>query len=257
MAGGSQEDWLRTRGYLNAHRHELTRSVVELYPQAWRVAGTPMLARPEWRPAVPVPLDQVALSWNPGGSPDGTGLDGLGPETAAVRPLRDDGSPFACYADALGALSRPRLFEDRTCYRILGAGPAPDGVSLEFGEGRYFQMINTCEAAAHEYAAAVLASDGSGAPPAAADLPLRSAIGDPADLRRRPAMSAVGTLTLRADRAAGDAAMILHWRDPARVATGGGLYQVAPVGMFQPSHDAEWNLANDFSLWRAIVREMA
>jgi hypothetical protein len=27
--------------------------------------------------------------------------------------------------------------------------------------------------------------------------------------------------------------------------------------MFQPSHDAEWNLANDFSLWRAIVREMA
>ena len=153
----------------------------------------------------------------------------------------------------LAVLSRPQLFEDRTCYRILGAGTPPDGASLEFGEGRYFQMINTCEAAAHEYAAATLAGDH----PALADLPLRSAIGDPTDLRRRPAMSAIGTLTLRADRAAGDAAMILHWRDPARVATGGGLYQVAPVGMFQPSHDAGWNLANDFSLWRAIVREMA
>jgi hypothetical protein len=264
MARDSQEDWLRTRGYLNGHRYELTQSVVGLYPGQWRVAGTPMLAPPAWRPAAPVPLDQVTLSWcadgaGPAGTGldgrglDSTGLDGTGPESAAVRPVRDDGRRFASYADALGALSRPRLFEDRTCYRILGAGIPPDGAGLEFAAGRYFQMINTCEAAAHEYAAAALAGDH----PALEDLPLRSAIGDPADLRRRPAMSAVGTLTLRADRAAGDAAMILHWRDPARVATGGGLYQVAPVGMFQPSHDAEWNLANDFSLWRAIAREMA
>ena len=27
--------------------------------------------------------------------------------------------------------------------------------------------------------------------------------------------------------------------------------------MFQPSHDARWNQANDFSLWRAITREMS
>ena len=67
----------------------------------------------------------------------------------------------------------------------------------------------------------------------------------------------VATLVLRAGRADGDTQMILHWRDPARVATGGGLYQVAPVGMFQPSHDAAWNRSNDFSLWRAIVRELA
>jgi hypothetical protein len=51
--------------------------------------------------------------------------------------------------------------------------------------------------------------------------------------------------------------MILHWRDPAKVASGGGLYQVAPVGVFQPSNDAPWNRANDFSLWRAITREMS
>ena len=70
-------------------------------------------------------------------------------------------------------------------------------------------------------------------------------------------MTAICTLVLRADRASGRAAMILHWRDPARVASGGGLYQVAPVGVFQPSHDAEWNRANDFSLWRCIVRELA
>jgi hypothetical protein len=90
-----------------------------------------------------------------------------------------------------------------------------------------------------------------------AALPLRSLIGDPTDLRRRPVMAAVATLVLRADRARCETQMILHWRDPARVATGGGLYQVAPVGMFQPSHDAPWNRANDFSLWRSIVRELS
>ena len=51
--------------------------------------------------------------------------------------------------------------------------------------------------------------------------------------------------------------MFLHWRDPARVAVNGGLYQVAPAGMFQPSDEAGWNLANDLSLWRAIAREVS
>jgi hypothetical protein len=27
--------------------------------------------------------------------------------------------------------------------------------------------------------------------------------------------------------------------------------------VFQPSHDAEWNQVNDFSLWRCLVRELA
>jgi hypothetical protein len=51
--------------------------------------------------------------------------------------------------------------------------------------------------------------------------------------------------------------MILHWRDPSKVASGGGLYQVAPVGMFQPSDDAPANQANDFSLLRSITRELS
>jgi hypothetical protein len=268
---GSQEQWRRERGFLNARRHDLARSVQHRYPPSWRVAGTPMLARPEWIPAAPVPLDQVTLSWRPGGNaapePDGPLLDGTGPESAAVRPWLDDGRRFGSYAAALGALTRPVLFENRACYRLLGVCAAPDATSLAFGPGRYFEMINTGEAAAHEYAAAALAAASpAGDPPAddtragptpypaAGELPLRSLIGDPTDLRRRPVMAAVATLVLRAG---GDMQMILHWRDPARVATGGGLYQVAPVGMFQPSHDAAWNRANDFSLWRAIVRELA
>jgi hypothetical protein len=265
---GSQEQWRRERGFLNARRHDLARSVQHRYPPSWRVAGTPMLARPEWIPAAPVPLDQVTLSWRPGedaaAESGGPLLDGTGSESATVRPWRDDGRRFASYAAALGALTRPALFENRVCYRLLGVRATPGATSLEFGPGRYFEMINTGEAVAHEYAAVALAASPAGDPAAddsraspAGDLPLRSLVGDPTDLRRRPVLAAVATLVLRADRAGGDTQMILHWRDPARVATGGGLYQVAPVGMFQPSHDAAWNLTNDFSLWRAIVRELA
>jgi hypothetical protein len=223
-----------------------------------------MLARAGWIPAAPVPLDRVTLSWHQaepepardGRLLDGPVVDGMGPESVAVRPLRDDGRRFGCYADALGALSRPGLFENRACYRLLGVRAAPDATSLEFGAGRYFDVINTGEAVAHEYAAANL-SVGNPGRPAVAELPLRSLIGDPTDLRRRPVMTAVATLVLRVDRASGEVQMVLHWRDPERVASGGGLYQVAPVGVFQPSHDAAWNRAHDFSLWRAIVRELS
>jgi hypothetical protein len=248
----SQEHWLRARGFLNDGRHGLARAAQDLYPAALRVAGTPLLARPEWLAETPVPLDQVTLSWRP--DAPGPDIDGTGPQCAAGRPLREAGSRFDCYAAALGALSRPGLFEDRACYRLLEAAASSGAASLGFGPGRYFDAINTGEAVAHEYAAATLDRDGPGAP-AMTDLPLRSLIGDPTDLARRPVLAAICTLVLRADHAG--AAMILHWRDPARVASGGGLYQVAPVGVFQPSHDAEWNQANDFSLWRCIVRELS
>jgi hypothetical protein len=272
--GDSQRHWLAARSFLNSRRHELGLAAQHLYPQAWQVAGTPLLARPGWLPAAPVPLEQVTLTWRDGAPPapghespapppvdgtavDGTVVDGTAPEFAGVLPLRDDGSRFRCYADALAALARPGLFEDRACYRLLDATATPRGAELAFGPGRYFDMVNVCEAAAHEYAAAAMARGGADQTPDPGDLPLRTLIGDPAHLGRRRVTVALCTLVLRADPASGDANMLLHWRDPARVASGGGLYQVAPVGVFQPSHDAAWNQANDFDLWRSIVRELS
>jgi hypothetical protein len=251
----SQQQWLRVRGFLNAHRGELARAAKDLYPQQWQVAGTPLLARPEWLPGAPVPLEEVTLSWSPGRLP--CQIEGTEPAFAAALPLRSDGTRFGSYAAALGALRRPALFEDRACYRLIEAQSTPAGAKLGFGQGRYFEAINTVEAVAHEYAAATLAGGAAGQPPAMTALPERSLIGAPTDLGRRPAMVALCTLVLRADRHSGEAAMILHWRDPARVASGGGMYQVAPVGVFQPSNDAEWNQVNDFSLWRCLVRELA
>ena len=50
---------------------------------------------------------------------------------------------------------------------------------------------------------------------------------------------------------------LLHWRDPARVATAGGTYDVIPAGEFQPSSVALWDRRADLDLWRNIVREYA
>jgi hypothetical protein len=251
----SQRDWLLVRDFLNSRRCELARAAKDLYPPQWQVAGTPLLARPEWLPGAPVPLEEVTLSWSPGRLPGQ--IKGTEPAFAAALPVNGDGTRFGSYAAALGALRRPALFEDRACYRLLEAQSTPAGAKLGFGEGRYFEVINTVEAVAHEYAAATLASRGAGRPPDMTALPARALIGEPTDLARRPTMVALCTLVLRADRRSGETAMILHWRDAARVASGGGMYQVAPVGVFQPSHDAEWNQVNDFSLWRCFVRELA
>lgn len=42
---------------------------------------------------------------------------------------------------------------------------------------------------------------------------------------------AISTLTIRHDRASGDATFFLHWRDPKRVGHAGGMYQVVAGGL--------------------------
>ncbi|MGH3921914.1 MAG: helix-turn-helix domain-containing protein, partial [Pseudonocardiaceae bacterium] len=86
---------------------------------------------------------------------------------------------------------------------------------------------------------------------------LRTAIGDPCDPARRLVNVAISTLTLRYDRTADAVTFPLHRRDGARVGHAGGMYQVLPVGVFQPAGEEPWNTGNDFSLWRCIVRELA
>jgi len=55
------------------------------------------------------------------------------------------------------------------------------------------------------------------------DLPFRSLIGDPFDFQRRAVLPAITTLALRRRRSNGTASFLLHWRDPAKVATAAGL----------------------------------
>jgi len=195
--------WPEVRAHLRTHRYRLAVEAAGRYPDVPKLAGTPLLTRPEWVPDQPVPLADIAISLT-----DSPPFD----------------LPASDYARTMAALDAPTVFENRPTFRLLSAMLAGTP-ALRFGPGWYFDSIDTGEASAHEYAAAEL----TGAP-----TPLRDAIGDPTVLAGRPANLAISALTVRRDR------FLLHWRDPAKVGHAGGLYQVVPVGVFQGADFSLW-----------------
>jgi hypothetical protein len=256
VAAESAQRWRDVRAVLTANRHELGRVAAGLYPDLPRIGSADLLCRAEWLPPAPLGIDDLPVTWD-GGPPAGGGhpvwpTGRYGGASEQVRPLRPDGGRYTSYTDAVAALDRPALFENRPCYRLLDARlAAPAG--LRAGETSYFEGIDLGHAAAHELAAAW---HRSGDAVRMTDLPLRTLAGDPCALDRRPALVAVTTLTLRRD-ASGGASFVLHWRDPAKVNHGGGLYQVMPVGLFQPVTDAAAAIRHDLSLWKSMVREFS
>lgn len=243
----SEQAWLDVRRYLREHRTALTEIAVAEYPSIDKVADSTLLTQQAWTLDRPIPLDEISLEFEP--DTIYSGVTGTGEESAGALPTRSDGSRHPSYADAIGTLTPPSVFENRATYRLLEADLSSRYPRMRFGRGQYFDGINTGEAAAHELAAAHMGMLDT--------CRLRNTIGNPCDLLRRPANLALSTLTIRHDRTRDRATCLLHWRDPAKVGHAGGLYQVVPVGIFQPSGEAAWNEQNDFSLWRNTVRELA
>jgi hypothetical protein len=245
LTGESVARWRRVRGVLREHRHRLSGVAAALYPDLPRAGGTDLLCRAEWLPPRPVALDGVALRWDT--AAPAPLADGTGPASAHVRPA---GGDYPTYAGAIAELDPPALFENRPCYRLIRADLAGKP-ALDLAMTRYFDAVNLGHAVAHELAAAWDERSGR---LSLAGLPLRAHAGDPCELVRRPAMVAIAALTLR--RAPdGGATFVLHWRDPAKVNHAGGLFQVMPVGLFQPVGESQAGIVNDFSLWRCLARE--
>ena len=256
----SQAEWLRVRSYLQGHRHALAVDAAGTYPAERRMAGTPLLAVPEWQPSEPVPLHDIELEFlHTRGTPPRTPAPllftpaGVESPAGAELPERPDGTRYRSYSDALRDLAAPAVFENRPTYRLTEADLTKP--RLAFTRGRYFDGVDTGEAAAHEYAATRLAGRDEHRRDEPSPAGPRVRIADPCDLSRRPANLAITTLTLRFDAATGRASFLMHWRDPAKVGHAGGMYQVIPVGVFQPSGDASWHEREDFSLWRCMLRE--
>ena len=262
----AEEEWLRVSRYLHQHHYELAARIAAEYPPEARVADTPLLAVPAWRLPAPVPLDAIKLEFRPD-TPPPTAPDVAGLVPGAL-PERADGTRYQRYSDVIGRLAAPAVYENRPVYRLIEADPAGgSGPRLAFGRGRYFDGADFTGPAAHEYAGTSLAelaaaSSGDGgtsaeAPAVASTHPYRAAIGGPSALTGRVAMMATCALTLRYDRATGTATFPLHYRQPGKVGHAAGMYTTIPVGVFQPSGEAKWNEANDFSLWRGLLREYA
>ncbi len=244
----SQQAWLTVRSHLLEHRFELALAAAEGYPWERRVSDTALLADVRWLPEQPLELGTVELVMSPDHHSRATDGDVVDALSEVALPTRPDGTRYPSYSAVVADLSPPAAFENRPTYRLLDADLGVTAGRMAFGRGRYFDGVDIGEACAHEYAASVL----MGGPK-----PLREAIGAPWDLSRRPANLAISALTLRVDQGTGDASFLMHRRDATRVGHAGGLYQVLPVGIFQPSGSAEWNERNDFDLWRNLTREFA
>lgn len=244
--------WRNERRWLNKHRSELAKLVVQLYPAGRRLPHVALLTHPDWLAGKPLELGSLTLRLDEG--PQTVQVDGSEPASEATRPLRTAGLRFERYSSAIKHLSPPALFESRPSYRLLDVSMA--ACRLSFGLAAYFDKIDVCEALAHEVAAVCMADGLSRSPEELRGrLLFRELVGDPFDPQRRAIIPAIATLTIRLRRYPAPPSFLLHWRDPAKVAIAGGTYGVIPTGEFQPSSVALWDRHNDFDLWRNMVRE--
>jgi len=249
-----QARWRQERRWLNQHRPELARLAAELYPAEHRVPDTPLIAGPGWIPDEPAGLQSLRLTLDE--QPQAVAIDGSEAETLPTRPLCAPDQRFDRYTSAVRHLDPPRLFESRPSYRLLGQELGAG--TLHFGLAAYFDKLDVSEALGHELSIACFHRE-NGLPdsiePLRDALPFRTLIGDPFDCARRAIIPAVTTLTIRLRRYPAEPSFLLHWRDPAKVATATGVYDVIPAGEFQPASLALWDRRSDFDLWRNIVRE--
>ncbi|MCG5464261.1 XRE family transcriptional regulator [Micromonospora sp. MED01] len=247
----SQDEWRRVRRLLNGNRHHLAQTASGLYPHA-AVGSTGLVAGPGWIPDTPVDLAEVTIAEMPAAPPPL--FDGSEREAARVLPDESLMRTYPRYTRAIRDLMPPRLFEDRHAWRLLDVDWSRG--QLGFGDTTYFGCADVFEAVAHELAYVALDADGNPASdPVLRDLPYRRLLGSPFDLSRRPVMPAISTLTIRRD---GDRAeFLLHRRDPRAVAAAGGMLQVIPSGIFQPSSLLPAARQADFDLWRNIQREFS
>lgn len=245
----SQHAWRNVRTHLIRHRAELASRAVQLYEPSWRLPQAPMLSQGSWLPDKPIALENIKLEWEP--SPPKPIVVGQEPEVRSLLPLRTRLQAFPGYSSAIRYLGRPDLFDNRPCYRLLSASlSGQTEAHLRFCQSCFFDKIDICEALAHELSAAVM-----NATPSWSELPFRSLVSDPYDLVLRTVNTSITTLTIRRERASGQASLLLHRRDPAKVVTGGGEYSLVPSGEFQPASVSPDSLLPDLDIWRNIVRE--
>ncbi len=252
LASDVNERWKATRQVLNRNRHALSKAAADLYWDPIRIEGTTCITVPGWMPEQPVDLNAIELSWV-GESAPPPQITGTAPEATRYRGQGQDGQPYNRYSQAIRALAKPSLFENRGSYRLLGLSWDPSGGHMRFGYTTYFDMIDTCEVMAHEIAAAWASRKDLDEKVTLDALPFRQHVGDLFDFQRRTILPSVNTLTIR--RAPEGDSFFLHRRGSAHVAVAGGTSHVIPAGVFQPSGIAPWNMAGDFDIWRSILRE--
>jgi transcriptional regulator with XRE-family HTH domain len=250
----SQREWIRERHFMNRHRGTLSQMALQFYPESVRVGDTGFLMRPVWGLPQPIDLAEVGIELV---HPSEPAITGRHEETLRVRPLSSTGKPYETYHRAMRDLDRPRLFENRICYRLIDARFGSGQGHLSLGYMRYFDMIDVAEPLVQELALAGLTNDGTPALKSSdhlwRDLPFRRFVGDPFNLAEYPLMFSISTLTIRRSRAQNT--FVLLRRSADKVAIGGGMLSVMPTGVFQPASITPTHNESDFDMWRNMMRE--
>lgn len=250
----SQRKWIGERSTLNRNRSQLAQIALSLYPESIRLGRTGALMSKEWILDAPIDLSAVKTELV---HPTEPLITGRQEETLRVRPLSSSGKPYESYHRAMRDLDRPRLFENRICYRLQDAQFAHDQGTLSLGYMRYFDMIDVGESLAHELAVASLRQDGSpirmSPEMLRGRLPFRRLAGDPFDLGAYPLLFSISTLTIRRSR--DRSTFMLLRRGADKVAIAGGMLSVMPTGVFQPASIMPPHDDADFDMWRNMMRE--
>lgn len=194
LSSDDNERWKAVRRTLNRNRHALSKVAADLYWDPLRIEGTTCLTAPGWMPDTPVELRSIELSWVTENAR--AVVNGRDDEAAAYRAEGPDGQPYNRYSQAVRALAKPNLFENRGSYRLLDLAWDSAGGQMRFGYTTYFDMIDVCEVMAHELAGAWM-DRGEGEKLQLEDLPFRQHVGDLFDLQRRTVLPSINTLTIR------------------------------------------------------------
>lgn len=226
-----------------------------------RWPGTTLLVPEHWIPRRPLPLAPAdgaveVLASTEEAFPLSPALRGALTE---ARPRTEEGPRFERMVDAIETLERPAAdrFVDRDLYRVTDLVLEDDHLTLEVGRSGYFRALDQAVALECEMAEAFRsdATPGGAGRGAAADFPVRDAIGDPFSLQGHAGPASVSTLVLR--RAPdGTSEFWLHRR--RTVGMVGGQTHVVPTGVYQPAVDVLPEIfTRDAPPWHTVLRETA
>ncbi|MBX7451924.1 hypothetical protein GR927_28375 [Mycolicibacterium sp. 3033] len=246
----ARDRFVETRESLQTRRQHLTTQALSTHSRAQTSDLPGMLSCTRWIPRAPLPLQQVVVRLELAPRM-GYATPKVLAQAKKMLPRGSSGKDLEKYTEAMDLYARPKLFDNRVCYRLLDAKLDGDDTSLLVGLNYYFDSLNESEAVAHEYAHASLRS-GSRFP---SKTPVRSRIGNPLQLARRNAIFSISALTIRADRKA--PTFFLHSREHGSVAVAGNLLHLAPSGVFQPAADDNATIGRDLSPWLTLCREYA
>jgi hypothetical protein len=234
------------RGYIEAHPANLRTIAWSASAPAWRSETVPLLVRPGWLQDQPIPLDRVALKWQPSlreGSAE--------PRRRLHWQVAGSFAGHSTYSKALVARAGKSQMFNGIVYRPVSVEVTREGLQLAFTEGRYFDYLDSSEVLAYELGARILAHKGDPAGGAR-----RHSVTDPFDLASRPTSLGVNTLTIRKG-IDGKHGFFMHKRNGPYVVNESDLIHVVPAGEFTPSDISYEAIRDDFSIWRNIMREYA